>query len=253
MRSKHRGLPTILSGLLVGLTLIVGCAPAPPIGGYGGGGGGGGGGGEGGWSAPSPTPPTEPPATGGGPASEDAATETMDAVEVVNAFWTDHWSDYFTGTYQGPEVYGPYDESTMPMCGGEPLGMNNASFCHDGYIAWDAAFVAEGYSTDDAFTWVMVAHEWAHAIQYQLDPALVMEAIELQADCMAGATLMGAVQDGRLTFEADDAEGLAMVFEMLGDDVEWTDSNSHGSSAQRVEAFGIGLENGVGACLPATA
>lgn len=247
MRNRRKSPTTILTGLLLPLALAVGGCVAPASGTSGGGEGGGA------PSTPGPPPPAGAPQTGGNIGAEDAATETTDAVTVVDAFWAEHWSEYFTGTYQRPEVYGPYDESTMPTCAGEPIGMDNAVFCHDGYIAWDAAFVAEGYAVDDAFTWTMVAHEWAHAVQFQLDPALLFEAIELQADCLAGATLAGAVQDGRLVFEADDARGLAMVFDMLGDDVQWTDATSHGTSAQRVEAFGIGLENGVGACFIAAA
>jgi uncharacterized protein len=248
MRNSRQRFLAVPSGLFLSFVLVVGCAAPAPV--YPPSGGGSGGDS---WTEPERTPPIEPPSGGGGPASEDAASETMDAVEVVDAFWTAHWSDYFTGTYQPPEVVGPYDESTMPLCGGEPLGTNNAAFCSDGYIAWDAAWVARGYAVDDAFTWVMVSHEWAHAIQFQIDDALVFEAIELQADCIAGATLAGAVQEGWLTFEADDAEGLIKVFEMLGDDTEWQDSDDHGTAAERVDAFGIGHDNGVGACLPTTA
>lgn len=163
MRQNRPGLPAVLSGLTFLLALSVGCAvaPDPPPGGTGAGAG----------IALDETRP-----------AEDSATETATAVNVVNAFWAEHWGEFFTGSYQSPEVYGPYDESTVPMCGGEPLGMRNAIYCHDGYIAWDAAYVAEGYAVDDAFTWVMVSHEWAHAVQDRLDPALVAAAIQVLAD-----------------------------------------------------------------------
>lgn len=249
MRTTCRRVLTILSGLSLTVTLTAGCAmprPAyPPETGSRDGGGG--------WTAPEPGPPAEVPTEERGTVPDDPDTETEQAVEVVNAFWTEHWGDYFTGTYQPPRVYGPYDESTMPVCGGEPVGMGNALFCPDGYIAWDAAFVAEGYQIDDVFGPLMVAHEEAHAVQDQIDPALVSEARELMADCMAGAALAGAVRSGWLVVEPDDDEGLVKVFDALGDDTPWQGSGDHGTAEQRVEAFNIGVENGVDGCLPATA
>jgi predicted metalloprotease len=140
----------------------------------------------------------------------------------------------------------------MPTCGGEPVGMDNAFAClPDGYIAWDAAWVADGYAIDDSFVYVMAAHEIAHTVQHEVDPSLLSAGPgELQADCLAGATLAGAVDDGVLAFEQDDAQGLVDVFEYLGDAKEWGRPGDHGTGRQRVEAFHLGLTGGVGACMP---
>jgi predicted metalloprotease len=242
MRTRNRGFSSLLTGLLFVPALLAGCVP--------------------------PAPPAYPPDDGGGgggrieqPAtpypetdSADAESETADAVAVVDGFWTAHWSDTFTGSYQNPTVSGPYDETTAPLCGGEPLPPENAVYCQEGYVAWDAGWMAAGYSQlDDTFVFTIIAHEWGHAIQAQLDPAIVAEAKELQADCLAGAALSGAEQDGTFVFEEGDAEGLAAVFSYLGDDTPWYEDGDHGDPEQRAEQFLAGYGDGVGACLPAQA
>ncbi len=72
------------------------------------------------------------------------------AVSVVNQFWVDHWSDYFTGTYVPPEVYGGYFGADSPTCGGEPTeGSGNAFYCPaEDFLAWDWEFFAALF--DDA-------------------------------------------------------------------------------------------------------
>ncbi|MBO3740150.1 neutral zinc metallopeptidase [Actinoplanes flavus] len=241
MRTERRGLPALLSGLLFLIALPAGCAVGPPTPPTAGGGGGGG------WDLPEPAPESapEPAATG------DDATQ---AVQVANAFWAAAWSNHFTGAYQPPEIYGPFDEGNAPLCAGRPLETGNAYYCLDGYIAWDAGFLDSGGEFGDGLTWLVLNHEVGHAVQDQLDESLVIEAAELQADCLAGAALAGAARDGLLVYEPGDDEELAAVFAVAGDDTPWNgDSGAHGTTEQRVEFFTIGADGGVGACLPASA
>jgi predicted metalloprotease len=173
------------------------------------------------------------------------------AVTVVGQFWTTHWGDYFTGTYAAPRVVGYYEDSTGLKCGNEPASPDNAFYCHPGdYLAFDHSFMADGYASGDSFPYLVVAHEWGHAIQNRLDPSLVPQAQELQADCFAGAALAGAIQDGELELETGDTEEITAAFVALGDAEPWTDQSSHGTAEQRLAAFKEGVSGGVPDCLP---
>ena len=201
---------------------------------------------------PSPTEAADPPPTGTtDPIIGELLADIDTAVSVVNTFWATHWSEHFTGTYVPPTVIGLYDGSdptTAPECGGEPLGPGNAYYCSvNDSLQWDVGLMYEGYLEGDAWAYLVVAHEWGHAIQERI-PSIVMTADELQADCLAGATLFGAAEDQTLFFEEGDLREIAVGLSSLGDDVPWTDSESHGDPFERVEWFNVGRQSGVAAC-----
>lgn len=183
------------------------------------------------------------------PMVEDANT----AVTVVDQYWSDHWNEFFTGTYQAPEVVGFYDGTrprNAPVCFNEPLPEFNAVYCPDGhYVAWDVELMAAGYAAGDSWVYLVIAHEWAHAVQELLHPSLVW-IDELQADCFAAAALFGAADDGTLIFEEGDSREIAAGLINLADEVPWTDITTHGDAFERVSWFGIGRSGGVNACLP---
>ena len=144
----------------------------------------------------------------------DALIQDIDiAVTITDRFWEDHWNDFFTGVYSSPTVVGLYDgrdEANAPQCGGRPLGPNNAFYCSGGdFVAWDVSLMTSGYEIGDAWAYLVVAHEWGHAIQARLDQSLVSEQSELQADCLAGAALFGAAADGSVQFEQGDQAEIA--------------------------------------------
>ena len=134
---------------------------------------------------------------------EEAADDIRSAESVTDQFWTEHWSDYFTGTYRSPAIYGLYDgrdPASTPVCrtaqGSVRFGPDNAAYCPDvsgPFIAYDASFMARAFREGDSFLYLVVAHEWGHAIADQLNQSLQAQAAELQADCLAGAALYGAV------------------------------------------------------------
>jgi predicted metalloprotease len=95
-----------------------------------------------------------------------------------------------------------------------------------------------------------VAHEWGHAIQARLDQSLNSQASELQADCLAGAVLYGAVRDGTLTFEEGDVKEIATALTAVSDETPWTSVADHGDPFERTGAFDQGRRGGVPACLP---
>lgn len=216
---------------------------------------------------PAPAPPTPagqtPPSTGPGstpavPAGVDPAELIEDvatAEQVVNDFWTTHWSDFFTGTYQPPTVVGLYDgtdlDPALPTCFGEDLPPDNALYCPEtDFVAWDIGLIARGIEIGDSWVYLIVAHEWAHAIQNRIDLSLNSQASELQADCFAGATLYGAAADGILGLEEGDVRELTTSLTAVADETPWTSSSDHGDPFQRIGAFDAGRTNGVPACLP---
>lgn len=192
----------------------------------------------------SQTPPTE----------EELLNDVDVAVQVVNDYWNRHWPEFFTGTYQPPVVSGLYDSASGggPTCGGLPAVPDNAFYCASGedFVAWDRQLILQGAEHGDAWVYLIVAHEWAHAIQYRLDPSLQILADELQADCMAGAVLYGAARDGTLIFEDGDEQEIVRGLAQLADKTPWTMQSDHGSALERAENFALGRAGGVNACLP---
>jgi predicted metalloprotease len=97
--------------------------------------------------------------------------------------------------------------------------------------------------------YLVIAHEWGHAIQAQLPERFVSQAVELQADCLAGAALQGAAQEGLVRIEPGDDDEIAQTLAAVADDYPWTDESSHGNARQRTAAFQQGVSDGVEGCL----
>ena len=128
---------------------------------------------------------------------------------------------------------------------------DNAVYCSLGdYVAWDTGLMEKGYSNGDTWPYLVIAHEWGHAIQSRLGDSLREKADELQADCLAGAALYGAAADGELIFETGDQMELASGLSALGDETPWTSSSDHGDSFERVGAFAQGRLHGIAPCFP---
>jgi predicted metalloprotease len=185
--------------------------------------------------------------------SDDMGQDISAAITGVNRFWTSHWRDSFTGKYSRPKIFGAYSRTGKrpPLCGGKRLTYNNAYYCPSGdYIAWDLDLLRSGYRSGDAWVYLVIAHEWGHAIQARIEDSLNWRAKELQADCLAGAALFGAADDGTLEFEDGDIEEIEAAFDKLGDKTPWTKESDHGTPEQRLSAFNRGADGGVENCLP---
>ena len=106
---------------------------------------------------------------------------------------------------------GGYLGEDGPSCGGQPSVPFNAFYCpSQDFLAWDENLMAAGYQQiGDAWVYLIIAHEWGHAIQARLQADQVSVAAELQADCFAGATLFGAADRGLLQFERGRHPGAA--------------------------------------------
>ena len=173
------------------------------------------------------------------------------AVDAVDAFWRKHFPETFDKAYQPPQVAGGYVGTDGPSCAGDASVPYNAFYCQPGdFIAWDENLMASGYSQiGDAWVYLIIAHEWGHAIQARLNSDQVSVQAELQADCLAGAALQGAAQDGNLTIEPGDSEELAQTLTAVADDYPWTDVSDHGDAEQRISAFNTGASGGITACI----
>ena len=104
-----------------------------------------------------------------------------------------------------------------------------------------------------SFVYVVVAHEWAHAAQQRFiedgEAPAVLDQQELQADCLAGTTIAGAVKLGYVELEIGDTERLTDTLAAMGDETAWRTSDDHGSAQERVSWFTTGFNEGIEACL----
>jgi hypothetical protein len=178
------------------------------------------------------------------------ADDEQTAVKATNAFWQRHFSEFAGRPYRSPRVAGGYLGSNGPRCAGAASVPFNAFYCPAGdFLAWDENLMAAGYKQiGDAWVYLIIAHEWGHAIQARLDRGSVSVAAELQADCLAGATLQGAAQDGLVQIEPGDSEEIGQTLVAVADDFPWTRQSDHGDAEQRVNAFNTGARGGVAAC-----
>lgn len=196
----------------------------------------------------SPSPGRAEPIT-----PQEADSDMAAALNVTDGFWRKHWSEYFSGSYSSPKVVGLYDSRKTPMpCAswGNIPTSNNAWYCSTtDSVGFDLDFMEDVYSLGDSFIYLVVAHEWGHAIQARLNSTLQFQAKELQADCFAGAVLYGAAKDGTLQWEAGDAQEIANSLTAVADKYPWTKVSDHGDAGQRIANFNVG-KGGPKACLP---
>jgi predicted metalloprotease len=181
----------------------------------------------------------------------DLAEDEDSAVRTTDAFWRRSFTAEFGGSYRPPQVRGGYRGENGPTCGGQPSVAFNAFYCpSQDFLAWDDNLMATGYKEiGDAWIYLIIAHEWGHAIQARLQADQVSVAAELQADCLAGATLFGAADLGFLEFERGDTDELAKTLAAVADDFPWTQESDHGDARERTAAFNRGAQGGPSACI----
>jgi predicted metalloprotease len=200
---------------------------------------------------------------GGGSSGPDASASPLDAVDqndlegdeqgavgATDAFWRQAFPDDFRRSYRSPRVLGGYVGDNGPTCGGQPSVPFNAFYCpSQDFLAWDQNLMAAGYrQIGDAWVYLIIAHEWGHAIQARLQAEQVSVAAELQADCFAGATLFGAADRGLLQFERGDIQELQKTLVAVADTYPWTKQSDHGDAEQRISSFNQGADGGPQAC-----
>lgn len=179
------------------------------------------------------------------------STDEALAVKAVGTFWARRFPSLFNAQYSPPRVAGGYRGRTGPTCGGEPSIPFNAVYCPAGdFVAWDTELIRTGArAIGDAWIYLIIAHEWGHAIQARLDQSLVSVAAELQADCLAGAAIQGATADKIIRLEPGDERELSDTLVKVADQFPWTSTSDHGDARQRITFFNRGSRGGVAACI----
>ena len=218
--------------------------------------------------------PTQPETTASPPAEistpevvmsdAEIRTQTASAVDVVETYWTDLFKTWVDKagkpvTWWRPTLLngdGFYDSAAgqVPSCGADADTAGNAFFCANattgtGYMAWDMQFLRQYAYLGDALFYMVVAHETAHAAQARFkfdgeDPA-VLPQVELQADCIGGATLAKAEHDGYLTVQNGALDEMTKVSMALGD----YSGDAHGTPEQRDTWFKRGYNGDIESCL----
>jgi uncharacterized protein len=199
--------------------------------------------------------------------------ELVDFVSVIMADTEDTWTVLFQQmgkTYRQPRLV-LFRDSVDSACGMAQSAMGPFYCPGDQQIYIDLGFYAQlknrFKAPGDFAQAYIIAHEVGHHIQTLLGISSQVQAarknlstaegnqlsvrLELQADCLAGVWANHANNTRQLLEVGDLEEGLAAA-SAIGDDTLQKqskgyvspDSFTHGSSAQRVKWFKIGLESG---------
>ncbi|WP_165310842.1 DUF2510 domain-containing protein [Microbacterium protaetiae] len=185
-------------------------------------------------------------------ADEEIVEATSHALTIVGGFWSAHFAEHFPDiVYVAPTSNGVYNADSEPGCGGGgSAGADNAFYCPlDNTVQFGIDLMREFYSASDVTMYLIVGHEWGHAIINEVDPGLDENKGELRADCLAAAALYGAVADGTLEWEDEDTAAIAGALTALADTSEWTTAGDHGDALDRNAAFEEGRKDGVEACV----
>ncbi|MEV6694730.1 neutral zinc metallopeptidase [Micromonospora sp. NPDC051196] len=186
----------------------------------------------------------------------DTVEEFQEDVEVARRTAERYWAAQFeaSGTTLRPirQVIA-YQRDGEVSCGGQEVPRNNAVYCTvSDFIAYDINWSFGAFrQVGDAFVYYLIGHEYAHGIQTRLGVQYNFTIQqELQADCMAGAYLGGAVEAGWLTLDEGDLDEFREGLLAVGDDPgqPWFAEGSHGTPEQRAEAFFRGYERSLSAC-----
>jgi uncharacterized protein len=199
--------------------------------------------------------------------------ELVDFVSIVLADTEETWHELFRqagGTYQEPTLV-LFRGAVSSACGLGQAAMGPFYCPGDHKVYIDLSFYSDlkhrFKAPGDFAQAYVIAHEVGHHVQTLLGISQKVQdarrraseteanqlsvRLELQADCFAGVWAHHAHHSRQLLEEGDVEEGLAAA-SAIGDDrlqkqgqgYVSPDSFTHGSSAQRVKWFRIGLERG---------
>jgi predicted metalloprotease len=177
------------------------------------------------------------------PAWPELHQDAAAARQLVEAYWVGVMPAVFGRRFLPVAQFFHYEGAKGgPMCAGEPPPAGGAWCCiGQRFVAFDVDWFLENMKSGagDGSVYVVLFHEWGHAVQEEVGrPSLPINA-ELQADCYADAALAGAVQAGRLQLEIGDPEEVVTILFQGGDaaTTPWFDPAAHGTAEQRIQAF----------------
>jgi predicted metalloprotease len=214
--------------------------------------------------------PSQTVGTSGELRTTPAEEQMVDFVDAVTNDAQDTWSKLLGNRYERTKVV-LFRDQVQSACGYAQAATGPFYCPSDRKVYLDLGFFNEldqrfGAPGDFAEAYV-VAHELGHHVQNLLGvmdqarggagPGSASVAIELQADCFAGiwghdASQNGRFQAGHVELEPGDADEALRAAASIGDDRlqkmatgrVMPDRFTHGSSAQRVAAFRLGMETG---------
>jgi predicted metalloprotease len=187
------------------------------------------------------------------------------AVEDIEDFWSQHYSDAFAGTFAAVSRLVSVDPRTsMTVCNEDASAFDyNALYCApDDLIAWDRVDlmpVAKEFFGDMTINGLL-AHEYGHALQTraglvgeQKSSILVREQ---QADCLGGVYMRWVAEGHSPRFSLNTTRALDQVMAgaIAGRDPVSTydtvslDAPSHGTALDRVSAIQTGFDVGAQGC-----
>ena len=204
--------------------------------------------------------------------SSPSEERLVDFVDTVTNDVQDTWTQILGSRYQRTHVV-LFRDAIQSACGSAEAATGPFYCPNDEKVYLDLGFFGElaqrfGAPGDFAQAYV-VAHELGHHVQNMLglnarasqdrragsESASVV--LELQADCFAGvwghaASRGGQLQAGHVQLEVGDADEALRAAAAIGDDRlqrmatgrVMPDRFTHGTSAQRVDAFSRGMESG---------
>ena len=187
------------------------------------------------------------------------------AIEDVQDFWSQHYSDAFAGPFAPVSRLVSVDpRSTATICGEQAGAFDyNALYCApDDLIAWDRVNlmpVAKEFFGDMEINGLL-AHEYGHALQARAglvgDQRSSILVREQQADCLAGVYMRWVAEGHSPRFSINTSRALDQVMAgaIAGRDPVSTfdtlilDPPSHGTALDRVSAFQTGFDVGTDGC-----
>lgn len=194
---------------------------------------------------------------------DDSRALASAAVADVEVYWVATYPEVYGGAFEPLDGYHPYGPDTpMPPCGDPPPSYEqiaeNAFYCpSDDLIAWDeVGLVPPLQDQFGPFTiGIVLAHEFAHAVQARAGVAGRTIDLELQADCFSGAWAAHVAAGESDVFAVDDEVLDASVAGMIAiSDAPGTaedDPLAHGSGFDRIGAFQEGFDGGARWCAEA--
>jgi uncharacterized protein len=214
--------------------------------------------------------PSQTVGTSGELRTTPAEEQMVDFVDAVTNDAQDTWSKVLGNRYERTKVV-LFRDQVQSACGYAQAATGPFYCPSDHKVYLDLGFFNEldqrfGAPGDFAQAYV-IAHELGHHVQNLLGvmdqarggagPQSASVAIELQADCFAGiwgheASQGGRFQAGHVELEPGDADEALRAAASIGDDRlqkmqtgrVMPDRFTHGSSAQRMAAFRLGMETG---------
>jgi predicted metalloprotease len=179
-------------------------------------------------------------------------TEITRHLRAVDDVWAEEYPQRWTGEFRSPLnvwSFDSADEDAMALCAGDLLPSDNAVFCPgDDSVIWDEQLMRTAWGEGEAALAVIVAHEWAHVVQYQYGFTEPWTALELQADCFAGAALAAAGARGTIEWSDAAEDRAASALAGYGDPEPWGQPGDHGDAVEREAAFRLGAAEGVDGC-----